>query len=509
METSPSFDPKSSFIVIGQEDTASLKKSILLTQADLLSGKKGIDKEQEDEYFSILKDAKMDAINKIKSRKKTLIERSSNVQIASIRQLVTSVNSKLVLASNITNVEEQKQSIFAYKTECNGFESLKTLILKNVENIYNKYLTSLNKLTLNPITGKRTADDTKKYLDDVMAALETAEKETASYFKEIEEESVKQENLVNMTTKKERELSNIDRCLTEVILPELARRQQWELMSEAFIGGYEQLTTKEQQTKKLFIDCLKPRDQEIVLPPVFINLLIQRPADQTPAVSEDWNSIKQAGLTLPERMLKVYEHIPNSCYNMKECDRLTQELKIVNDNIATELELQQQLQLSTAQIAQEISKDLEKARESSENLNLEQAEVSELSAELSRLIGLKQQQDLLIKQKKDVVSSLEHERDTIKFNNEKEHIETDRELSRALEDYSYTQKARYNKKIELQELQIEFDALETQKVRYDAIYVSNQNKLKEAEHLEIELNLVKNKTDLLKTDIEELKRGTK
>lgn len=505
------FDSKASFIVVGQDDTNTLKQSIRQHQEFLKSSSKPLDKTKEDEYTSTIREAKDNARNQFKGKVDQLKHslNSMTPQINTIRELVTSTTAKLDQASRITNVEDQKRCISTYRSESNALENFKKVLSTNLDTVYNNHWEPINKLNPEPIKGKRTPEDSDAYLQKVYHILGEFENYAAAFFKNVAEVETKINECIGVTSKKVEELTVIEKCLTEVILPELSRRQQWELISEAFLKGYEQLNSKEIQTKRYFIECLKPRDEEIILPREFLDLLTKGSKEQEPAVPEDWNNIKEASLSLPERMLKTYQHTANSCYNMKECDKATEELTIVEDEIEAENRLAKELEEQTAQLADEIAKELEKAKNSSESLNLEQAEVSELKAEIAKLVLIKNSQDLLIKQKKEAVGGLEKELAHLTVNNEKANADAEVELKRAIEDFNLTQRARYDKKAELQALQNECEKLEKEKVRYDTIFAANDKKAKESDQLEIETNLIKHKIDILRGEIQKLKNPPK
>lgn len=492
----PTWNDNHSFLVI--EDN---KASVLNDLEKLKSAGAPLEVSQEDQYFQMIKDQKAVTRNEMQAACKALEKKATDeIGLVQIHQLFASISSLLEQALKYTSVAEQQEFIKTYKREANALEGVKSSLTKSIQNTYSEKMAKINAESIKSTNkGRKTPEQAQEVLREVHAIMTRISEEASAFSQFINEKSLEIDRLISISKKKTDELSQIEKCLAEVILPELIQKQQWAILSEGLFKDFTELSKSEGEVRGLFAKALKPSDDELLLPAVFTQLL------QAPSILEHseklatWEAIAELGLSMPQQMERAYNTTPNACQSMKECSLAEAEIESIQALIAAQKEIAHQIKTKTEKITEEIKVQASKNRSYCENLNLEQAEIGELRTTLEQLMAQRQQQDILIKQKTKTIGDLEQESATLKEKSSKLIAHQDNELAKTLDDYTSSEKASYKKKAELQEVEVRLSELKTRKAAFLTIIESNAKKLDQKDQLEAQLSLLKDKLVYLQT----------
>lgn len=500
----------SSFLVVGTEMTAPLKQSILDTTKDMKERDRALTTDEEDQYTKHVVELKVKSKNDFKQTQNMLKKKIQEIGLNEIKGLTADVLKKLEEAEIFTQVTSQRSKMISFKSECNALEGLRNYIGKQIDEVYNTFSEMIDNCKISPIKKKKDIKESQKYIEEVLALLAKIEGYADSFSQKMQEHSTRLDELASTCTIKRHEIEQAKECLTEVIIPELARKVQWELFSSTMAEGYQRLIDKETHAKKLFLDLLRPTSaEERLLPEVFIAMLANERLPEEEVSVESWESLGDKAIALPAAMQAAYARQANCSHNMIQFERDDAELRQIEEEIAREEELARRLENETAELIEQIEQEFRRASKCNENFDIEKAEVGQLTEESLRLSTVRAQQLSLNKQKMDSIAVLENQIRNLKIAQQKAIDEAEKEYRKNIEDFGTTQQTSYNKKAELLELKAEVEALEKKRNYHDKLVEFNQKKMNENDQLDAEWTFLQEKKDLLRKAVEEARKKAK
>lgn len=346
---------------------------------------------------------------------------------------------------------------------------------------------------------------TNEYLQIAVEIGDKVRNEGSNYHSKMKEQAEKIYDLVGLAHEKLDILNSIDRCLTELILPELERRMSYEVSSNAFLNNFKTLADYELDNKKLFAEHIKPYNLEMPLPAAFIKLLEKEPFP-TEAIREvpTWESLKNETLQLPEKMTEVYTLQVNPCSKKQELIRVAELLMKARAELEEENQISHKLNEQAAQMRQEITENLSKARASTQTLDVEKSEVNDLKNNLTDLMQQKQSLDLLNRQTRDMIIDLENSIANTKSQSKQVADDLDTQIRQKVKEMSHIQTVKHEKDSQGANMQVEIEQLEKENAKINANIALNKEKWSEKERLKEKLELLESVNTNLKLDIEKL-----
>ena len=456
----------------------------------------------------MLKEEKNDCFKKFNETKKHLDEllvpilckeKTRRTIIDDLKKLVKEVG-------NYTSIDALLNCLDTLKNELNAVYSQKNILKVLVENIHTDISEAINKITIKDLGKKnKTPKELIDYIDHALEALVLINKQNLTFAENMNKVKDQIVQLAKVGSSIQTKLADIEKFITEVLIPELRRRQVSAIdINTIYDRSLSLFNIAKEYTSNFTAENVKMSKTES-LPLFFKELLTSdKPLPESSEV-QSWEEIKSSLLGLPESTRDVLNNTDNRSVLGKELSRAETELEHVRKELESKKNVEKELQGETSKAFEEIKDNIAKSENIGRNLNLEKAQVGELNIELIRLRSQKEQQQLLNKTKKELNAGLSQGILATEKINKKNLAEAQKTFQHTSDDYKVNQKARIEKEKTLESLQKECQNLQLDLDSFNQIKNQNKGKLEIRNNLEAKYNLLLDNNSLLMKQREEIR----